>query len=449
MKTLMMINSWIEKFLQSDILQKISAAFILKVIGTLSAFILYVTISRLYGADTMGAYSLFLALLTIFGIFSTLGLTSSVMRFVPDFIANKKLSELHHFKKIAFLLSSLISIILGLVLFLSADYLAEIFFHQQNNQWIIELIAILLPFYALFLIGNEFARASGKTTLFEYFRSIHIQLTALLLLLLLKWSFPENSLPVYITAFLYLLGFIIVWAVNLRFLSAHQDKEKKQSAKITTQAVLKISLPMMLTSFSVIIMERIDTLMISYFYDNSEVGVYNVALKLSVLILFLIVPVNAVLIPKISAAFWQQDKEKLNLYIHKASAFMLLSAILVFIILVSFADLLLALFGAEFTAAKQAMLFLSVAYLVNASFGLAEHMLNLSGNEKKLTAVFSFGLLINIGLNYLLIPRYGINGAAIATMCSMIIWNILAGWMVYKHLGLQILYIPFLSRHRR
>ena len=223
-----MIKSFWHKYKESDIFKKISAAFILKVIGTLSAVILYITISRLYGAETMGSYSLFIALLTLFGIFSTLGLTSAIMRFVPDYLANQEFHELHRFKNIAFILVGFISIFLGLVLFSLAIPLSEKIFYNHNNAWILELISVILPFYALFLIGNEFARAMGKTTVFEYFRSIHIQFIGLVLLLILKWTFDTESLPVYITAGLYVLAFGLIWTINHKILLDYKPEKSQQ-----------------------------------------------------------------------------------------------------------------------------------------------------------------------------------------------------------------------------
>lgn len=446
----MMIKGIWQQFNQSAILKKISAAFILKVIGTLAVFVLYLIISRQYGAETMGSYSLFMALLSLFGIFSTLGLTSAVMRFVPDYISNNKFHELKRFTLISLQLSLALSFSLGLILFVFAGPLSELAFNNLNNAWILELVSILLPFYSLHLIGNEIARATGKTTSFEYFRSIHVQLIGLLVLLSMMWTFESNKLPIYITAALYVVAFLALLWLNLRYLIRHlnqsesePESEAESEQELTVKKTLSVSFPMLLTSFSVVIMERIDTLMISYFYDNSEVGIYNVALKLSVLILFLIIPVNAVLIPKISAALWQKDEKLLALYVTKAAKFMFYSSLLVFTILAIFSKQFLGLFGTEFYLAQNAMIFLCVGYLFNAFHGLAEHLLNISGNEKKLTRIFTLGLVINIVLNYFLIPVYGINGAAFATMCSMIIWNVLAGFAVKKQLGLQILYIPF------
>jgi O-antigen/teichoic acid export membrane protein len=440
----LLLKKTIKQFKESEILRKISSSFILKVLGTLTSFLLYIYISRIYGPETMGAYSVFIAMIGLAGIFSTLGMTSSVMRFVPDFISKQKFSELKKLKLIYFLLPGSLSVLLGILIINNSMSINNTLFPNSDNEWILIVIGVILPFYSLFLIGNEFARATGKTNLFEYFRSLHVQLSCLLLVIIITFFFKSSKIPIIVTGALFIVGFLILWLSNSNYIN-RKNRHKNTTASISHKTVLAISLPMLLTAFSSLIMERIDTLMIGYFNDNSDVGIYNVALKIAVLIMFLTIPVNAVLIPKLSEAFWNKDDATLAHYIYRASRFMMLSSVLIFLILLLFSELILNLFGKEFLEARYALLILATGYLVNACFGLAEHMLNLSGHEKKLTIVFTFGLIVNIILNYFLIPLYGINGAALATMSSMIIWNVLAGLIIKKHLGFNIIYIPFLK----
>ena len=66
---------------------------------------------------------------------------------------------------------------------------------------------------------------------------------------------------------------------------------------------------------------------------------------------------------------------------------MFYSSTMVFVCLIVFSEFFLGLFGKEFITGKYALIFLGVGYLINAIHGLAEHLLNISGNEKKLTVM--------------------------------------------------------------
>ena len=68
--------------------------------------------------------------------------------------------------------------------------------------------------------------------------------------------------------------------------------------------------------------------------------------------------------------------------------------------------------------------------------GSAGVLLNMSGKEKIVMNILLFSALLNVILNAILIPLYGINGAAIGTAISTSIWHILQSLMVYKSLGI-------------
>ena len=455
-----MIKNTVQLYLShpvfNDIIKKVSISFILKVVGTLSAFLLYFVISRTYGAEGMGIFSLFVALMGLLGMLSTIGMSSSIIRFVPYLLSHKQFSYLSKLGKIHFSLSGSLALLLSIFLFTFATKLSEYIFQHQENIWLIQIVAIVLPFYSLFLIGNEFLRNLGYIGLFEYFRSIHMQGITLIGLIFLYPLYKFNQLPIVIAASLYILAFFIIWKIITQHIKQYKkniNSDELDSApidkshQVSYSNVLRISSPMLLTAFSALVMERLDTLMIGYFYGNEEVGLYNIALKLSTLILFLIIPLNAVLVPKISKHFWKNELDDVNMLVSKISKLMFLIGISLLFILVIFSEFFLGLFGVEFIQAKTAMLFLIVGYFFNAIHGLADQVLNLSGNEKKLSLIFSFGLLINIILNLLLIPAYGINGAAFATMSSMIIWNVLAGLAVKKYTGIEVVYVPGLTKN--
>ena len=98
----------------------------------------------------------------------------------------------------------------------------------------------------------------------------------------------------------------------------------------------------------------------------------------------------------------------------------------ILIILGFFSEPILFLFGDNYIAAKNALLILLVGQLFNSVSGPAAIYLNMTGRQRVLNVILAFGLILNILLNIILIPMYGIEGAAFATSFSMAIWNIAA-----------------------
>jgi|GEM_PF-3083850 len=439
-------NSKIGQLLSSQLYKKASRSLFLKIIGTLGGFLFYLLISRQYGPEGMGIFSLFNTILGLLGVLCCLGLTSATMRFVPQIMVSSIPGDLYHLRKIQFISCGSMALICSILLFVFSEQISDLLFHDKKSVFIIYLIAIVLPLYALYLIGIEFLRALNFIALFEYFRSTHIQVSGLLFLAILGSFYSTEVLPIYITTGLYAIAFIIVWIKVQNYLKS-KSYPVSQTSLISLKQTLSISFPMLLTAFSALLMERLDTLMLAYFHNNHEVGLYSIAFKLASLMMFLIIPFNSVLVPRISHAYWNQQFSILKGLIKRGAQFMFWSAIICFAVICFFSELILSLFGTDFINAQNALIFLSIGFFFNALHGMGEHLLNISGNEKLLSRIFSFGLLLNIILNYLLIPKYGAEGAAFASMCSMALWNFLVGFAVKQNMEFSIIYIPLISRH--
>ena len=99
---------------------------------------------------------------------------------------------------------------------------------------------------------------------------------------------------------------------------------------------------------------------------------------------------------------------------------------------------ILSLFGQGYIVAKNALLFLLAAQFFNAVSGPGAIYLNMTGRQKTLNKILVSALIINISLNFYLIPTQGINGAATATLVSLIIWNTITTVIIYSRDKIKI-----------
>jgi O-antigen/teichoic acid export membrane protein len=84
------------------------------------------------------------------------------------------------------------------------------------------------------------------------------------------------------------------------------------------------------------------------------------------------------------------------------------------------------LFGKEFIAGTGVLYILLLGQLSNTFSGSLALILQMTGNEKVFRNILTLGLIINVLLNIILIPRIGMIGAAIASAISLIVWNVLS-----------------------
>ena len=109
---------------------------------------------------------------------------------------------------------------------------------------------------------------------------------------------------------------------------------------------------------------------------------------------------------------------------------------------------LLTIFGAEFSTGQWALIVLVIGQVVNAMTGSVTLLLNMSGKQAALRNVALVALMIQVLLSFILIPPFGILGAAISSTISLSFWNIICTLIVQKQLQLRTYYIPFIQRKK-
>ena len=170
---------------------------------------------------------------------------------------------------------------------------------------------------------------------------------------------------------------------------------------------------------------NLDILMIAAFLDPTETGLYRTATSLAGITSFGLVVVNLVILPKIAALHKSGDRDALQLLLFRSVILITLSALLgsVFL-LVAGTHLLDLLFGEIYTDAYWSLAILAGGQFCNAFFGPVALLLNMTGREKLTLVGVSVAALVNAALNIVLVPRYGIEGAAFATAFSLFLWNV-------------------------
>jgi len=247
------------------------------------------------------------------------------------------------------------------------------------------------------------------------------------LLLTKFYNFDQFSAPVYAFTF----AVVLVMIVSL--LSIFKKFRGIQSKRIfTNKEIIRTSFPMMLSSSVLLLMAWSDTIMIGIFKAEVDVGIYNVALKLAMTTGIVLGAVNSIVAPKISETFNNDRMDEFRKLIKQSTRIIFFSTLPILIILFLFPEFLLSFFGTEFTIAKTTLLILLVGQVANAMSGSVGYILQMTGKEKVFQNILLLSLVCNVILNLLLIPSYGIEGAAIASAFSLLIWNLSSVYYIYK-----------------
>lgn len=209
-------------------------------------------------------------------------------------------------------------------------------------------------------------------------------------------------------------------------------------AEYRSRQWFKSALPFTLIGGAGVINNHADIIMLGWFGSASEVGVYRVAVQGAVLVAFGLQVANAVIAPYFTRLHVQGEIDKLQHLVTSSARVVLLAALPVALTLV-FAgeEILTFVFGSEFGTAHLPLAILALAQLANAVFGSVGFLLSMTGHEHFVARALWQTALLNVFLNGILIPLYGIGGAAFASAMALLIWNILLFNRVSKVLGID------------
>jgi len=226
----------------------------------------------------------------------------------------------------------------------------------------------------------------------------------------------------------------------LAYLIRSDQLETLPLTQLRPGKLLKRARPLLFVAGIAIIMGYLDVLMLSYFYSVAAAGIYDVAIKYSSLATITLIAINAYLMPKVSRHFYTNEEKELRQKVRQSSLLILILTVPPLIFIFAAAGPLLGFYGDDFVFGGTALRILVIAQIISSISGSVAVLLQMTGNEKVFQRIFLGAFAINVALNTLLIPGFGMNGAAIATLISTSFWNIAAVIFARRKLGLMTIY---------
>lgn len=426
-----------------ELLSKSSQAFSLQILGKLSAYLFTVVITRNLGASVWGAFTIAFALLRLVGMVGSLGIDQAIVKFISHLHLAANWGAIKSIYKRLLLLQFLWGIVLLILIFISSDLIARDIFNNEALGHGIRIISFAIPFYILITYNAGAMRGLKYIKEYAFLREASIFPIALLISITLSLTI-NNKVTDYSAHYAYLLGVIITAILSVYLWDLKVKKYKTRSIKsLPVTSVLKTSLPMMLSTSMLFIMGWIDTLMLGIMDTEHSVGIYNVAVKLSQIIIIPLTAINSIIAPKISEFFYKNNHKALNKYVRSSTRLFFIASFPIFSILIILSDPFLLLFGSEFTEGKVSLYILLIGMLVNALSGANGNFLNMTGNQKYFSYILLLATTINILLNLILIPKYSIEGAAIANSTSLIVWNLLSTLFIWRKYNINTFILNF------
>ncbi len=405
---------------QKTILSEAFISFSGMTLGSVFRYIFSIVMARFLGAQMLGIYSLGNAVVRIAEIFALMGLDSGVLRFVSRDTKNKKnvKNSINSSLKMG-LISSLVS---ATALFLSAEWIVfKVLDEESFLITVIKVYAFSLPFCIPLLIASSSTQAF-KTMKYKILVEHIVNPFTHVWAFIVSYIYFGDKLAVLAPPLLSpIIGLILI----LIFLKKFTDLKFINFLKTPIdKKILMFSAPLMFVSVVGIMMHWVDIIMLGILSSAIDVGMYHPIDRTAGLVRMILFAFAGIFAPIFSEHYFNKDIAGMKESYKSSSKYILMFSFPVFIFLFVFSSPMLLLFGSEFDNAL-ALKILLTGIFIQTIFGLGSSTLTMSGNTLFNLMNVSIALILNISLNYLLIPQYGIIGAALSTAIALFILSIL------------------------
>lgn len=419
-----------------EILSKGLSYILIRGFGIIISYAFTAYITKNFGASVFGLFSIAISVFMIASVIGRLGVDIHLVKFysIKDNLDDVGLFYKTLFK--SFLISALISFLIYLFRFQIANELFKI--PKPEVVPYLNWILLSIPFWSVTLICSSVSRAQKNIKWFSFVSLVSRFLFSFIALLVLLIFFSE---PITV-AKAHFIGILLTSIIAM----VHTVKGFKSisfKSKTDSWVFIKDSLPMMLSSSILIFLGWMDTFVMGVYETDSNVGIYNVCIKIATITSFTLLAINSILAPKIAKSYAEGNEAHYKKLIRFSTKLNFLVSSFVIVGILLFNKLLLSIFGPEFIKGQTILFILCAGQMVNSFSGSVGIILQMIGKQKVYQNFVISALLINLILTILLTPIYGGIGAATATVISMAFWNL--GCAFYLKLKLQITsyYNPF------
>ena len=399
-------------------------------------------ITRYYGAGSMGVYSIVNSYMAVVLIFSLMGMDTAALRLIPEYRNKYTIISLGKLLRKMLTLVCILSLCLSFVGYLNSGWIATLFRDSSEGEEIIKVASLFIMMQAFGALNTNIIRGLAGISEYAIFQ---ILVPAIILLILAVLTFYDNSKLNPVIAMLLGLAanaIITIVTVYIKYKKLTINNKSAVSHNTRYRTLSELSFYMFMTSGAHAVISQVDILFLGAMRSAAEVGIYAVAVKLSILTSFVLSALNVIVAPKFSEMYFKNDMQGLKSLAQNASKLMFVSTIPIITVFLLFGKFLLGLFGAGFEHGYHALLILMAGHIVNSLCGPVGYFLNMTENHKQLNIIVLGSGLLVVVLNYVLIPEYGIEGAAAASAIGMILWNISASIYQKYKFGFYIGYLP-------
>jgi len=436
-----------------------SFTLLLRMLGIGMGFLSTLVLAWFLGADKYGTFTYLFSWLTLLGSLATIGFNVLLIRQIAVYEQIKNVAAAKGLALFSGGISLLIALMFSTLLYficihLNIEKLACNYFNidiwwfsEIENKRLLKWAIWGIVFWTLLKLTQALL-LGGKHIISGQIGEVFVKPLILLSIVLIIYCVNNQSISLFqvVVANVVAIALTLVLVVVLVY-KKNNIVWRKTKAKYTIKPWLLSASSFFFISAISLVNVRADILMLGALAGNVEVGIYNIAAKLSEMLKLCLVVFNVAFAPLVASLFSDNKLQEIQKIVTKSTRIIVLLGLPVAIFLLVFGAYILKFWGNDFMLAHRALCILCIAQLVNLACGPVGLILSMTAYENEVIKALFVSTLINISLNAWLIPLYTINGAAIATGTSVVVLNLMLVYQLLKRLNIDPTFWGFLQKN--
>ena len=403
-------------------------SFLGKIAANIIGLFFVLVMARLLGTQDYGVYKLMIILISVLSGIAALGLSSGLKRFIA--IANNEGddSSIWAYIQVGIGIPSVLGISFAFIVYLTAELIAVEIFNEPRLIEILKIGSLAIPVFVLLHIFSGIAIGFKKIEYQTYTQEILFNLLKLILSIVavsLGFGLFGVTLAYVISSLVALV--LLIHLVTKLF----SFKRPLNSASNNTREFIKYSIPLLFSLILNKFSRRLETIALGIFNISATVGIYSVILTISQVGNLGFTAIRDISSPIFAELHNKKHQEELKSLYQATNKWSLSLNIPIFLTILVFGENILSAFGKDFEAGSKGMIILAAGVLLNSATGTCGALLNMAGYSRISFYNSIVFIIITIILDLLLIPDFGLVGAALAGGLTLVIVNILRMLEVY------------------
>lgn len=415
--------------------------FVIIFISKLLSYIYRIIIARYFDPEVYGLFSLSLMVASWFLTAAALGLNSGIERYISFYRGRKEFKKIKYLLKWSTIFLTITSVIAWAVLFLGSRLIATYVFKNPNLEIFLQISSFLIP---VSLITTPFLlalKSFEKVAVYSFIVNVGQSIVKILFLVgLILIGLNSLSIPMS-----YVLGWVFVMIVSyfafkyyVPGILTRGDIPREDKKKIARE-VFYFSLPVLFNSTFGALFTWLDTFALGFFRTTAEVGIYNVAIPIAAMLVFVPDIFLQIFNPVITKEYSKGNMEVVKETSKQVAKWIFAFNLPILLIIVLFPGAVInILFGEQYLAAMNSLRILSIGMFFTSFMSVSNNLLTVMGKTKTIFYNYLAASVFDLILNLLLVQRYGMVGVALSTLASCLIVGVLATIQVKRLLGFVI-----------